>query len=63
MEDYDRFVKKLIESFNASGLVYTFTGALAVSFYGAPRTTSDVDIMVATGGETDVKRKSFSLIA
>ena len=26
---------------------YAFTGALAASFYGVPRTTADVDIMVA----------------
>ena len=51
------FVRRLVEGFEGSGLDYAFTGALAVSFYGVPRTTSDVDVMVAVAGEADVKAK------
>lgn len=36
---------------------YAFTGALAVSFYGSPRTTRDVDVMVAIGDAGFEKKK------
>jgi hypothetical protein len=42
-------------------LDYAFTGALAVSFYGAPRTTTDVDVVVAVSG-LDVKGKVASAL-
>ena len=54
LEGYDGLVRRLIRCLSGSGLDYAFTGALAVSFYGSPRTTSDVDVMVALesgGGE------------
>jgi hypothetical protein len=51
------FARRLVEGFEGEGLDYAFTGALAVSFYGVPRTTSDVDVMVAVAGEADVKVK------
>ncbi len=50
MEGYDGLVRRLVRCLSGSGLDYAFTGALAVSFYGSPRTTSDVDVMVAVGG-------------
>ena len=49
------FVRRLVEGFEGSGLDYAFTGALAVSFYGVPRTTSDFDVMVAVAGEADAR--------
>lgn len=57
MEGFDGLVRRLVRCFNGSGLNYAFTGALAVSFYGSPRTTSDVDVMVAVGGGGAVKAK------
>lgn len=30
---------------------------MAVSFYGVPRTTTDVDVIIAVADETDLKRK------
>jgi hypothetical protein len=50
LEGYDGLVRRLVWCLGGSGLDYAFTGALAVSFYGSPRTTSDVDVMVAVGG-------------
>lgn len=50
MEGIDGLVRRLVRCLSNSGLDYAFTGALAVSFYGSPRTTSDVDVMVALGG-------------
>lgn len=47
MDSLTKFIKTLIECFEKEGLDYAFTGALAVSYYGVPRTTSDIDIIVA----------------
>ncbi|MGD0204749.1 MAG: nucleotidyl transferase AbiEii/AbiGii toxin family protein [Candidatus Bathyarchaeia archaeon] len=57
MEEYYVFVKKLVNAFESVKLDYAFTGALAVSFYGVPRTTTDVDVIIAVADETDLKRK------
>jgi len=47
LEVYYDLVKRLVKGFESAGVDYAFTGALAVSFYGAPRTTVDVDVVVA----------------
>jgi hypothetical protein len=39
------FVRRLIEGFSGASLDYAFTGALATSFYGVPRTATDVDVL------------------
>ncbi len=39
-------IKRIVSTFNTVRLDYVFTGALAASYYGTPRTTMDVDIMV-----------------
>ena len=46
MQAYFNLIKRLTKAFEASGLDYAFTGAMAASFYGLPRTTTDVDLMV-----------------
>ena len=51
MDAFYGFARRLVEGFEGEGLDYAFMGALAVSFYGVPRTTSDVDVMVAVAGE------------
>jgi predicted nucleotidyltransferase len=38
-------------------LTYAFTGALATSFYGIPRTTSDIDVLVGVADEKSLKMK------
>jgi hypothetical protein len=57
LEAYFVFVKKVVLAFEGAGLDYAFTGALATSFYGTPRTTSDIDVMVAVASEADLKAK------
>ncbi|MCL5949666.1 MAG: hypothetical protein M1490_04235 [Candidatus Bathyarchaeota archaeon] len=57
MEAYFAFAKKVVEAFDGAGLDYALTGALATSFYGTPRTTSDIDVMVAVASEADLKTK------
>lgn len=54
MEEFNELAGRLVRCLNASGLDYAFTGALAVSYYGSPRTTSDVDVMIASRAD-DVK--------
>ena len=57
MEAYFVLVKKVFLAFEGAGLDYASTGALATSFYGTPRTTSDIDVMVAVASEADLKAK------
>jgi hypothetical protein len=61
MEKFYRLANRLAEALGEEGLDYAFTGALAVSFYGAPRTTSDVDVMVAVAGGSDAKKVAVAL--
>lgn len=51
METFYDFVKRLVRSFEKVGVDYAFTGALAASFYGVPRTTVDVDVLVLVAEE------------
>jgi len=62
MDDYYAFVKKLVGAFDNAKLDYAFTGALAVSFYGVPRTTSDVDVIIAVTNRADFKAKIISAL-
>jgi len=48
---YD-LIRRVVTGFNAAGLDYMFTGALAASSYGVPRTTLDIDILVRISGKT-----------
>jgi hypothetical protein len=56
MDTFHVFIKKLVDAFEMAELDYAFTGAIAVSFYGAPRTTSDVDVMIVAK-ESELKNK------
>lgn len=46
MEAYHGLIRRLVKALGTDGLDYVFTGALAASFYGLPRTTTDVDLVV-----------------
>ena len=48
---YRDLVRRIVDRFNATDLDYIFTGAVAASFYGAPRTTMNVDIVVEVSNE------------
>lgn len=39
-------IENLISTLNKLKLKYAFTGAFAVSYYGEPRTSSDIDILI-----------------
>jgi hypothetical protein len=51
LEAFEELIRRLIRCLSSSSLDYAFTGALAVSFYGSPRTTSDVDLIIAISSE------------
>ena len=46
LEVFTGFVKRLVKALNRSRIEYMFTGALAASYYGRPRTTLDIDIVI-----------------
>jgi len=46
LERFEDLVKRLVKSFNKAEIDYMFTGALAASYYGTPRTTMDIDVIV-----------------
>ena len=55
MDSFKGLIRRLITNLNASSLEYMFTGAIAASFYGTPRTTMDVDIVInVSSGEASV---------
>ncbi len=47
METLEGLVRRIVNSLNNANLDYMLTGALVSSHYGTPRTTTDVDIVVA----------------
>jgi hypothetical protein len=46
LETFFELIRRVVTDFGAVGLDYMFTGALAASFYGVPRTTTDIDVVV-----------------
>ena len=40
------YIKKLISTLNTLKIHYAFTGAFAVSYYGFPRISTDIDILI-----------------
>jgi hypothetical protein len=48
---FEDLVRRVVKNFNATGIDYMFTGALAASYYGTPRTTMDIDIVVKVARE------------
>ena len=47
--------KELLASFNARGVEYVIVGAHALAFYGAPRYTGDIDLLVKPSGENALR--------
>ena len=56
MNTLKNLVRRLITTLREARLEYAFTGAIAASFYGVPRTTVDVDIMIRISSEEDVDK-------
>jgi len=49
--NFSDFVKKVLIKLNELGIEYAITGALAVSYYGRPRTTIDIDVIIHASPE------------
>jgi len=47
LESFADFVERVVRALNHSRLEYMFTGALAASYYGRPRTTLDIDVVIS----------------
>ena len=46
MEEFSSFVKRTVHGLNRSQVQYMLTGAVASSYYGRPRTTHDIDVVI-----------------
>ncbi|MFW6110608.1 MAG: hypothetical protein ACOC6H_01070 [Thermoproteota archaeon] len=46
MAQFEGLIRRVVQALREADLDYMFTGALAASYYGLPRTTTDVDIVV-----------------
>lgn len=46
LSSFEDLIKRLVKALNDAQTDYMFTGALAASFYGLPRTTADIDIVI-----------------
>jgi len=51
VDRFEGLIRRVVKSLNASGIDYMFTGALAASYYGMPRTTMDIDVVVKASRE------------
>jgi hypothetical protein len=56
LEAYYGLIRRLIKALKTARLDYAFTGALAASFYGVPRTTTDVDVIVEGTVQSERRR-------
>jgi len=61
LESFYGLIRRVVAGFDAAGLDYMFTGALAASFYGVARTTVDIDVVVKALSEGDRARLASAL--
>lgn len=52
MKSQHTFLADILSLVSAAGIPYMITGSLASTFYGRPRTTQDIDLVI----EADAKR-------
>jgi hypothetical protein len=45
-EDYSDALLRLVKSLNETGIKYALTGAAAVGYYGIPRSSMDIDVVI-----------------
>lgn len=53
-ENYSDALHRLVKALNETGIRYALTGAAAVGYYGIPRTSMDIDV-VMTGNLTEAQ--------
>jgi precorrin-6B methylase 1 len=59
--NFEEFIKKSLRVLNASRVKYVIIGGIAAIFYGRPRTTMDLDLIVLTKDE-EIERLTNLLI-
>lgn len=57
--DHEKILKKIIPLLETAGINYMLTGGLAVSMWGRPRSTADIDIVIEI--EPKDKKNIFNL--
>ncbi len=62
LENFEAFIKRVVRSFNAANLDYMFTGALAASYYGTPRTTMDADVIIKISAGKEKRNEIVSTL-
>jgi hypothetical protein len=60
MSEFETVLLRVIEALDRLNLPYMLTGAVAVTYYGEPRTTHDIDIVVMLAA-TDITRVKTAL--
>ncbi len=55
MRSFGKMIRSLVQSLNRLRVDYAITGAIAASYYGAPRTTVDFDVL-AYGSSENIRR-------
>lgn len=58
---FENTLRRALEALRATGVPYFLTGAQAVAIYGEPRTTRDVDIVVAGATEPRLRQLALTL--
>jgi len=51
MQGFSRFVERIVSALNSGRVKYMLTGAMASSYYGRPRTTIDLDVIISCSRE------------
>jgi hypothetical protein len=55
-DDVETVVARVLAALASSGVPYMLTGSFASAFHGAPRTTHDIDIVIAPNGTGQLRR-------
>jgi hypothetical protein len=51
VDSFEGLIRRIVKNFTTTRTDYMLTGALAASYYGTPRTTMDIDIVVKVAPE------------
>jgi hypothetical protein len=51
VDSFEGLIRRIVKNLSATGTDYMLTGALAASYYGTPRTTMDIDLVVRVAAE------------